>query len=98
VVIEAAALDDILASQAAAASGLDPIDWDAIEGGFRLPSVSGGDPQDFDAELLRSDHLQRCGKSGRFRSLVGRLDGRRFAVACRSGVRPGGRKAAFFLP
>jgi hypothetical protein len=37
VVIEAAALDDILASQAAAASGLDPIDWDAIGGASRCP-------------------------------------------------------------
>jgi len=52
VVIEAAALDAILASQAAAASGLDPIDWDAIENGFDTPSVSGGDPIDFDADFF----------------------------------------------
>jgi hypothetical protein len=48
IVIEAAALDDILASQAASATGLTPIDWDAIQSGFATPSVSGGDPQDFD--------------------------------------------------
>ncbi len=52
VVIEAAALDAILASQAAAASGLDPIDWDAIEGSFDTPSVAGGDPIDFDADFF----------------------------------------------
>jgi hypothetical protein len=52
VVIAAAALDGILASQADAASGLDPIDWDAIEGAFDLPSVAGGDPQDFDASFF----------------------------------------------
>ncbi|MFK8043271.1 hypothetical protein, partial [Congregibacter sp.] len=52
VVVEAAALDDILSSQAAAASGLTPIDWDAIGGSFALPSVSGGDPQDFEADFF----------------------------------------------
>jgi len=52
VVVEAAALDDILSSQAAAASGLTPIDWEAIGGALSLPSISGGDPQDFDASFF----------------------------------------------
>ena len=52
VVVEAAALDSILASQAAAAAGLEPIDWDAIANGFAVPSTAGGDPQDFDASFF----------------------------------------------
>lgn len=54
VVVEAAALDAILASQAASASGLAPIDWDAIANGFAVPSVAGGDPQDFDASFFEA--------------------------------------------
>ncbi|MEM9313477.1 MAG: hypothetical protein AAGA95_02535 [Pseudomonadota bacterium] len=52
VVVAAAALDDILASQATAAAGLDPIDWAAIEAGFDTPSVANGDPQDFDSSFF----------------------------------------------
>ncbi len=52
VTVEAAALDSIYASQAAAASGLDPIDWTALEGVLALPNISNGDPQDFDASFF----------------------------------------------
>ncbi|KGE04243.1 hypothetical protein HRUBRA_01107 [Pseudohaliea rubra DSM 19751] len=52
VVVAAAQLDDILASQASAASGLDPIDWSAIEASFDLPSTANGDPIDFDASFF----------------------------------------------
>jgi len=52
VVVEAAALDVILASQAAAAVGLDPIDWSAISNSFDVPSTASGDPRDFDADFF----------------------------------------------
>jgi len=52
VVVEAAALDSIYASQAAAASGLNPIDWIALEGVLALPNTGNGDPQDFDASFF----------------------------------------------
>ncbi|MEM6708396.1 MAG: hypothetical protein AAF648_06390 [Pseudomonadota bacterium] len=52
VVVEAAALDALYASQAAEASGLTPIDWAAIEASFETPSIAGGDPQDFDSSFF----------------------------------------------
>jgi hypothetical protein len=52
IVVEAAQLDDILASQAAAASGLAPIDFEAIGNSFALPNTASGDPQDFDASFF----------------------------------------------
>ncbi|MEM8942967.1 MAG: hypothetical protein AAGC91_12495, partial [Pseudomonadota bacterium] len=52
IVVEAAALDAILASQASAASGLMPIDFADIAASFALPSVASGDPQDFDADFF----------------------------------------------
>ena len=52
IIVEDAALDDILASQAAGATGLDPIDFDALGGVLSLPSTAGGDPQDFDASFF----------------------------------------------
>ena len=50
--IEDAALDDILSSQAASASGLAPIDWDAIEATYATPNTMSGDPQDFDSSFF----------------------------------------------
>jgi hypothetical protein len=52
VVVAAAQLDDILASQASAASGLSPIDWDAVASTFDVPSTANGDPQNFDATFF----------------------------------------------
>ena len=52
ITIAAAELDAILASQAPAASGLDPIDWTAVASTFDVPSIADGDPQDFDANFF----------------------------------------------
>ena len=52
IVVEAAALDGILASQATAASGLTPIDWTAVANTYAVPSVGSGDPQDFDSSFF----------------------------------------------
>jgi hypothetical protein len=52
VVIEAAQLDGILASQASGCVRTDPIDWAAIEAAFDTPSTANGDPQDFDASFF----------------------------------------------
>ena len=52
VTVEAADLNSLLASQAASANGLTPIDWTAIEAAFSLPNVGTGDPQDFDASFF----------------------------------------------
>jgi hypothetical protein len=52
VVIAAAQLDDILASQASAASGLTAIDWDRDRLCVRPAEHRRGDPQDFDASFF----------------------------------------------
>lgn len=50
--IQAAQLDNLLASQAASASGLAAIDFAALAGALDLPSVANGDPIDFDASFF----------------------------------------------
>jgi len=52
IVVEAAALDSIYASQASAASGIDAIDWDTVSGAYAVPSTSGSDPIDFDRSFF----------------------------------------------
>ena len=47
-----AALDDILASQAPEAAGLDPIDWEALGGALAVPGSDAEDPAAFDPSFF----------------------------------------------
>ncbi|MEM6485797.1 MAG: hypothetical protein AAF662_12545, partial [Pseudomonadota bacterium] len=52
VMVAAAQLDDILASQAPGAMGIPAIDFGAIAANFAVPSTADGDPQDFDPSFF----------------------------------------------
>ena len=52
IVVEAAALDSLYASQAAGAAGISAIDWTAVGGTLALPNTGTGDPLDFDATFF----------------------------------------------